>query len=74
MYNVLGAYFLMLVIKIIFLFLDFFLIVFLFFVFRQILSMNTIVENTNDAPMLKTGIFILLMIALSLFLTAIVIL
>ncbi len=75
MYNMfLSAYFLTLLVKIIFLVLDFFLIVFLFFIFRQILSMNTIVENTNDALILKLGIFLLLMATLSLFLTAIVIL
>ena len=75
MYNMfLSAYFLTLLVKIIFLVLDFFLIVFLFFIFRQILSMNTIVENTNDALILKLCIFLLLMATLSLFLTAIVIL
>lgn len=66
--------FLILLTKVFFLTVDFLFLVFLIVVFRQVLSMNTIVEDTHDSLILKLGAFGLVMIALSLFLTGIVIL
>jgi len=60
--------------KIIFLILAFMFIIFLSIVFKQINSMNTIVEDRNDALILKLSSFILLVFAISLFFTALVIL
>jgi hypothetical protein len=53
---------------------DLFFIVFLFIVLKQIISMNNLVSEVHDAFIFKTAAVINIIIALSLFLTAIAIL
>jgi hypothetical protein len=61
-------------IKIGFLVLDFAFIVFLFVVSKQVHTMNTIVNDSNDSSIIRSTAFLLLIGAISLFLTALVIL
>lgn len=61
-------------IKIIFLIFIFMAVVFMAIVFKQVLSLNTIVDDKNDSFILKEIALILLLLCVSLFLTAIVIL
>ena len=60
--------------KIFFLMVNLLFTVFLIVVVRQVFSMNTIVHDVHDEFILKTTAVILLVISISLFLTAIVIL
>lgn len=66
--------FFLLLTKISFLTVDLMFTIFLGVVFRQVVSMNTVVDDTNDSLILKSIIFSLFMLALSLFLTGLVIL
>lgn len=68
------ANFLTLLSKISFLVIDLLFTLFLIVVFRQVLSMNTIVNDRSDANILKIFAFLLIILSLSLFLTGIVIL
>jgi ABC-type dipeptide/oligopeptide/nickel transport system permease subunit len=61
-------------IKIGFLIIDFAFIVFLGVVIKQVHMMNTIVNDSKDSSIIKSIAFILFIAALSLFLTALVIL
>jgi hypothetical protein len=60
--------------KIGFLVVNFIFIVFLLILAKQIRTMNTIVSSANDATVIKSATLLLLVIAISLFLTALVIL
>jgi hypothetical protein len=62
------------VFKIGFLTVNFIFIIFLVIVLKQIQAMNTIVSNANDSAIIKLAATLLLIIAVSLFLTALVIL
>lgn len=57
-----------------FLVVNFIFIIFLVIVLKQIQAMNTIVSNANDSAIIKSAATLLLIIAVSLFLTALVIL
>lgn len=61
-------------IKIGFLAIDFVFIVFLFVVIKQVHTMNTIVNDSNDSSIIRSVAFFLLVAAISLFLTVLVIL
>ena len=61
-------------IKIGFLILDFAFIVFLVVVVKQVQTMNTIVNDSNDSSIIKSTALLLLIAGISLFLTALVIL
>ena len=74
MFNLLNFSYILPFIKIIFLILDFMLVVFLVIVLKQVFSMNTIVNDSNDSLSLKLGAFILFIIAVSLFVATLVIL
>ncbi len=54
--------------KVIFVILDASLTVYLFIVYKQVASMNNIIEDVNIAIVIKSFAFILLMITISLFL------
>lgn len=60
--------------KIGFLLINLIYIVFLIIIIEQARTMNTIVSNSNNASTIKSAILILFIIAVSLFLTALVIL
>lgn len=60
--------------KIFFLVVNFMFIVFLIVVFRQIISMNTLVHEANDSFILRFFAFILIIFSVSLFFAALVIL
>lgn len=60
--------------KIFFLVVSFMSIVFLVVVFRQVISMNTLVHEANDSFILKFFAFILIILSISLFFAALVIL
>jgi hypothetical protein len=53
---------------------DVIFVIFLIVVIKQVLTMNTIVSNDNDSSLIKSASFLLLIINVSLFLTALVIL
>ena len=74
MFNFLNFSQVMPFIKLIFLILDFMFVIFLVVVIKQVFSMNTIVNDTNDSLVLKLGAFLLFGIAVSLFVAALVIL
>jgi hypothetical protein len=61
-------------IKIGFLTADLLFIVFLAIALRQVFSMNKIVDESNSSSFIKTAAILLLVIGISLFLTALVIL
>ena len=61
-------------VKIGFLVVDFAFALFLVIVLRQVYTMNTVVNDSHDSSIVKTAAFLLLIIAVSLFLTALVIL
>jgi hypothetical protein len=61
-------------IKIGFLIIDFAFIVFLVVVVKQIQTMNTIVNDSNDSSIIRSVALLLLIAAISLFLAALVIL
>lgn len=61
-------------IKIGFLVIDFAFIVFLAVVIKQVNTMNTIVNDSKDSSIIRSVAFFLLIAAVSLFLTALVIL
>ncbi len=73
-FNILGTNLVLLLAKGSFLTASLMLTIFLLVVFKQILSMNAIVKDTNDSIILKTVALILLVSSLSLFLVSIVIL
>lgn len=60
--------------KIGFLAVDFFFVLFLIVAVRQVYAMDAIISGTGNPFIIKLSIFILLLIAASLFLTALVIL
>ncbi len=60
--------------KIGFLVIDLFTIVFLLVVLKQILSMNHIIHDSNDFSFIKTFTLLLVLIAVSLFVVCLVIL
>lgn len=60
--------------KIGFLVIDFAFIVFLFVVIKQVHMMNTVVNDSNDSSTIRSVALFLLIGAISLFLTALVIL
>jgi len=60
--------------KIGFLILDLFFIIFLAVAIRQVFTMNTIVSDSHDSFLIKSLVFLLFFLAISLFLTALVIL
>lgn len=66
--------FLVLLSKVFFLTIDLLFTIFLIVVFKQVLSMNTIIDDPHDALILKLSAFTLFIVGLSLFLTGIVIL
>ena len=70
-YSLLKADYLL---KIGFLFGDFVFILFLIVLIKQVFSMNQIINDTNDSAFIKSGAIFLLIIAVSLFLVALVIL
>jgi hypothetical protein len=57
-----------------FLAIDFFFILFLIVAVRQVYAMNSIISGSGNPYVIKVSIFILLFVAVSLFLTALVIL
>ncbi|OGH06402.1 MAG: hypothetical protein A2171_02310 [Candidatus Levybacteria bacterium RBG_13_35_9] len=61
-------------IKVFFLVANLLFTIFLIVVLRQVYSMNTIVHDIHDEFIIKSAAIILLIISLSLFLTALVIL
>lgn len=63
-----------LVLKLFFLVADGFLIIFLIVVIKQVLSMDHIVHDSNDFLFIKTFAFLLLFVAVSLFLISLAIL
>jgi len=63
-----------LIFKIGFLVADLFIIIFLFVVVKQIFSMDHIVHDSNDSLFIKTFGFLLLFVAVSLFLISLAIL
>jgi hypothetical protein len=63
-----------LIFKIGFLLVDLFAIIFLLIVLKQILSMDHIVHDSNDFMFIKNIGFLLLLVAVSLFLVSLVIL
>jgi hypothetical protein len=60
--------------KIGFLAMDFFFVLFLIVAVRQVYAMNKIISGSGDPHIVKVAVFILLFVAVSLFLTALVIL
>jgi hypothetical protein len=60
--------------KVFFLVVSLLFTIFLVVVLRQVISMQTIINDTNDSFVLKSVALALLIISLSLFLTALVIL
>jgi hypothetical protein len=60
--------------KIGFLAVDFFFIMFLIVAVKQVYAMNAIISGNGNPLVVKVAVFILLLIAISLFLTALVIL
>lgn len=60
--------------KVFYLVFDLLILIFLLVVLRQVSSMRTIVNDTNDSSVLRSTAIILLIISISLFLTALVIL
>jgi len=61
-------------IKIGFLALDLFFILFLIIAVRQVFTMTTIVNDASNAVIIKGSVILLLLLSISLFLTALVIL
>jgi hypothetical protein len=60
--------------KIGFLAIDFFFVLFLIVAARQFYAMNSIISGTGNPQVVKLAVFILLLVTVSLFLTALVIL
>jgi hypothetical protein len=60
--------------KIGFLIANFIFIIFLIVVIREVRTMSTIVSNNNNTSTIKSAILLLFIVAVSLFLTALVIL
>ena len=69
-----SAGFFILLTKLSFLIISLLLFIFLLVVFKQVLSLNTIIDDGNDSYVIKAGALILIILGLSLFLTALVIL
>ncbi len=61
-------------IKIGFLVIDFAFIIFLAVILKQVHTMNTIINDSNDSSIIRSVAFFLFIAAVSLFLTALVIL
>jgi hypothetical protein len=61
-------------IKILFLIINFAFALFLLVVIKQVTTMNTIVNDDNSSSVVKSTAFILFIVSVSLFLTALVIL
>lgn len=61
-------------VKTFFLVVNFMFIIFLIVVFKQTVSMSTIVHDSNDSFIIKSIVTILIILSISLFLTALVIL
>lgn len=72
--SLINSNFVFLAIKVFFLTCSFLFTVFLLVVFKQVISMNAIVNDKNDSLLLKLIAFVLLISSLSLFLLALVIL
>ncbi|MGA2967589.1 MAG: DUF5657 family protein [Candidatus Levyibacteriota bacterium] len=60
--------------KVGFLAMDFFFVLFLIVAVRQVYAMNSIISGSGNPYIVKLVIFVLLIVAVSLFLTALVIL
>ena len=60
--------------KVGFLALDFFFVLFLLVAIRQVYAMNAIISGSGNPYVVKVSVLVLLVIAVSLFLTALVIL
>jgi hypothetical protein len=60
--------------KVFFLVVDLLLILFLSVFFKKVLYLNTIIDDVNDSLILRIGSFLLVVLAIWLFLTAVVIL
>jgi hypothetical protein len=60
--------------KIGFLAIDFFFVLFLIVAVRQVYAMNSIISGSGNPYVIKLAVFVLLLVAVSLFLTALVIL
>lgn len=74
MYNLINFSQFFPLIKLAYLIVDFMFIIFIIIVIRQVFSMNTIVNDSNDSLILKLGVFVLFGIAVSLFVATLVIL
>ena len=74
MFNLINLSQLIPFVKLIYLVLDFMFVIFLVVVIKQVFSMNTIVNDSNDSLVLKLGVFVLFGIAVSLFIAALAIL
>lgn len=61
-------------VKVGFLAMDFFFVLFLIVAVRQVYAMNAIISGSGNPYIIKLAIFVLLFVAVSLFLTALVIL
>lgn len=71
---ILTSGFNLLLAKMTFLIIDLLFVVFLAVIFKQVLSMNMVIEDVNDALIIKLSVFSLLAVAVSLFLISFVIL
>jgi hypothetical protein len=60
--------------KVGFLAIDFFFVLFLIVAVRQVYAMNSIISGSGNPYLIKLAVFALLLVAISLFLTALVIL
>ena len=69
-----SPYFIIFLTKVFFLTATFLLVIFLVVVFKQVLSLNTIIDDGNDSLILKTASLILVILGVWLFLTALAIL
>lgn len=74
MFNFLNLFPVLPLLKVSYLILDFMFVIFLVVVIRQVFSMNTIINDSNDSLILKFGVFALFAIAVSLFVATLVIL
>jgi len=61
-------------VKVGFLAIDFFFVLFLVVAVRQVFAMNAIISGSGNPYLIKLAVFALLLVAISLFLTALVIL
>ena len=73
-FNIFNLEFILLLVKLFFSVADLLFILFLFVVLRQTMLMYDIVHDYNDAAILRGTVLILIIISVSLFLTALVIL